>query len=189
MTKYLGKLSTLSYCRIQAHWIHSRVSRSSSLYCHSNGPHQTAVPDEKIVPNSRLTDTETIINDVPYKKDEWTNVTPKILSYVGRNLHLQQYHPLSLIKQRIVEFFYKKYPSRTRSPLFTAFENLHPVVTPVENFDSLLVPSDHPSRSKSDCYYLNKNHLLRAHTSAHQTELIRMGMNNFLVIGDVYRRE
>ena len=29
--------------------------------------------------------------------------------------------------------------------------------------------------------------MLRAHTSAHQADLIRMGLDNFLVIGDVYR--
>jgi len=31
--------------------------------------------------------------------------------------------------------------------------------------------------------------LLRSHTSAHQEELIKMGFNTFLVIGDVYRRD
>ena len=31
--------------------------------------------------------------------------------------------------------------------------------------------------------------MTRAHTSAHQTELIRMGLDNFLVCGDVYRRD
>jgi phenylalanyl-tRNA synthetase alpha chain len=51
------------------------------------------------------------------------------------------------------------------------------------------VPKDHPSRKKSDCYYINKELLLRAHTSAHQSELIKQGMNNFLVVGDVYRRD
>jgi phenylalanyl-tRNA synthetase alpha chain len=66
---------------------------------------------------------------------------------------------------------------------------MNPVVTTEQNFDSLLVAADHVSRSKSDCYYLNENYLLRAHTSSHQAELIRMGMNNFLVVGDVYRRD
>jgi phenylalanyl-tRNA synthetase alpha chain len=29
--------------------------------------------------------------------------------------------------------------------------------------------------------------MLRAHTSAHQSSLMRMGLDNFLVVGDVYR--
>ena len=31
--------------------------------------------------------------------------------------------------------------------------------------------------------------MLRAHTSAHQSDLIKMGLDNFLVVGDVYRRD
>ncbi len=31
--------------------------------------------------------------------------------------------------------------------------------------------------------------MLRAHTSAHQSDLVRMGLNNFLVVGDCYRRD
>ena len=54
---------------------------------------------------------------------------------------------------------------------------------------SLLVPKDHVSRSKKDCYYVNKNYLLRSHTTAHDNELIRSGLNSFLVFGDVYRRD
>ena len=54
---------------------------------------------------------------------------------------------------------------------------------------SLLIPEDHPSRKQSDCYYLNKDYILRGHTSAHQQELMSMGLDNFIVMGDVYRRD
>lgn len=54
---------------------------------------------------------------------------------------------------------------------------------------SLLIPESHPSRKLSDCYYLNKDYILRGHTSAHQEELISMGLDNFIAIGDVYRRD
>lgn len=36
------------------------------------------------------------------------------------------------------------------------------------NFDSVLVPEDHVSRSPNDNYYINSEMVLRAHTSAHQ---------------------
>lgn len=58
-----------------------------------------------------------------------------------------------------------------------------------ENFDSLLIPKAHPSRRTSDTYYASDNFCLRAHTSAHQFELLKKGLDNFLVIGDVYRRD
>lgn len=48
---------------------------------------------------------------------------------------------------------------------------------------------NHPSRKPSDCYYINEKYLLRGHTSAHQEELLKMGLDNFIVFGDVYRRD
>ena len=59
----------------------------------------------------------------------------------------------------------------------------------MQNYDSLLVPADHVSRSRSDAYYVNAGTLLRAHTSAHQSELMASGLDNFLVFGDCYRRD
>lgn len=124
-----------------------------------------------------------------FQADDWTNITPKILSLSERKLHLVQKHPLGLIKQRIIDYMYGKYDNVRGNPLFSVHQNLSPIVTLQQNFDSLLVAEDHPSRKKSDSYYLNKDFMLRAHTSAHQTELISMGLDNFLVVGDVYRRD
>ncbi|XP_078037393.1 phenylalanyl-tRNA synthetase, mitochondrial [Augochlora pura] len=124
-----------------------------------------------------------------YPKDEWTNIPPNIISKVGRNLHVTQYHPLSHIRQRIVNYFYTQLNNRSRNVTFSVYDNISPIVTTAQHFDSLLVPKDHPSRKKIDSYYINQDTLLRAHTTAHQVELISMGLNNFLVIGDVYRRD
>ncbi|XP_072534809.1 phenylalanine--tRNA ligase, mitochondrial [Salminus brasiliensis] len=124
-----------------------------------------------------------------YPRDDMTNVTPKILSMVGRDLHNQSHHPLWLIKERIKDHFYRSYISRSGNPLFSVHDNLSPVVTVEQNFDSLLIPADHPSRKKGDNYYLNRTHMLRAHTSAHQKELVRAGLDCFLLAGDVYRRD
>lgn len=54
---------------------------------------------------------------------------------------------------------------------------------------SLKVSSDHISRSRNDSYYINSDTMLRTHTSAHQRDFVRMGFNQFLVTGDVYRRD
>lgn len=124
-----------------------------------------------------------------YERDEYTNITDKILSYIGRNLHTAPKHPLSLVRQRIVNYFYSKFVGSRGTPQFSVYTNLSPVVTVQQNFDSLLIPPDHVSRRKSDCYYVNRENLLRAHTTAHQSELIRSGLNNFLIVGDVYRRD
>lgn len=110
------------------------------------------------------------VNSQVYQSDGWSNVTPKILSFLGRNLHVQKDHPLSIVRQRIVDFFYSVYRTNRGNPMFSVYDSLHPVVSVEQNFDHLLIPKDHPSRAKSDCYYLNKNYLLRAHTTAHQVE-------------------
>nr|XP_055119647.1 phenylalanine--tRNA ligase, mitochondrial isoform X4 [Symphalangus syndactylus] len=124
-----------------------------------------------------------------YPQDDHSNLTRKVLTRVGRNLHNQQHHPLWLIKERVKEHFYKQYVGRFGTPLFSVYDNLSPVVTTWQNFDSLLIPADHPSRKKGDNYYLNRTHMLRAHTSAHQWDLLHAGLDAFLVVGDVYRRD
>lgn len=135
-----------------------------------------------------ITNTLELCNQ-KYEKDVMTNITPKIKSYVGKNLHTQKNHPLSLIRQRIVNYFYKSYLNSNGNPLFSVYDNLLPIVSVEQNFDNLLIPKNHPSRSKSDCYYLNRKYLLRAHTTAHQAEFIKSGLDNFLIVGDVYRRD
>ena len=124
-----------------------------------------------------------------YESDEMTSATPTILSRVPRKLHLQPQHPLNIIKQRIVGHFHSTYTTRTGNALFTSIEDVSPVVTVEQNFESLLIPPGHPSRSKIDNYYLNSEYMLRSHTSAHEREFMRMGFDRYLLTGDVYRRD
>ncbi|KAJ2391647.1 phenylalanyl-tRNA synthetase alpha subunit, mitochondrial, partial [Coemansia sp. RSA 2559] len=100
-----------------------------------------------------------------YPADEWTNTTQAILSKTGRNLLHRPSHPLAILKDIIFKEF----------PTFAHYDSLSPVVSTVQNFDSLGFSSDHPGRSKSDTYYINKDTLLRTHTSAHQLQLLVAG--------------
>ena len=161
----------------------------------------TKSPDLRLIFNvatrclsSRIEDGTVRIKDKVFQRDHMTNVTPKILSHLDRNLHIQKQHPLCLTKQNIVNYMYAKYShhrgtSHRGLPVFSVHEQISPVVTLEQNFDNLLVPKDHVSRKKSDSYYVDSGHMLRAHTSAHQSDLIKMGLDNFLVVGDVYRRD
>lgn len=124
-----------------------------------------------------------------YPKDSATNVPASILEKVERKLHHVPHHPVKIIKDRVVQHFHKKYVTRTGNAVFTHVDNISPVVTTEQNFDSLLTPPGHPSRSKTDNYYINGTTLLRSHTSAHQRDLVRSGLDRFLVTGDVYRRD
>lgn len=124
-----------------------------------------------------------------YKKDGMTNISSNIISKVEEKLHLQKNHPLEITKSKIVNYFHGNYRSRFGGCIFASIDNLDPVVTVQQNFDSLNVPKNHVSRSKNDNYYVNSEYVLRSHTTAHEPDLIRSGWNAFINTGDVYRRD
>ncbi|PWA71901.1 Aminoacyl-tRNA synthetase, class II [Artemisia annua] len=133
-------------------------------------------------------------------KDEPTNNVPDLIfTKLGLQLHRRDNHPLGILKNAIYEYFDTNYNNQ-----FQKFDDLCPIVTTkmcccrfvvidgtlfVQNFDDVLVPADHVSRSYNDTYYVDADTVLRCHTSAHQATLLREGYTNFLVTGDVYRRD
>ncbi|XP_057306195.1 phenylalanine--tRNA ligase, mitochondrial-like [Hydractinia symbiolongicarpus] len=124
-----------------------------------------------------------------YQKDEMTNIGENIVNKLGRKLHLLKDHPLEIIKRKIRDHFHANYRSRFGGCVFASIDNLNPIVNIKQNFDSLLVPKDHVSRAKNDNYYVNKDYVLRSHTTAHEVELLKSGWNAFLNCGDCYRRD
>ena len=119
------------------------------------------------------------------------NIPESIIAKIGRNLHRQRDHPLNVVKQRIEDYCQQyaidKYGENQLR--FSIYDDMNPIVTKKRCFDDLLVKADHVSRSPSDTYYVNDEHLLRTHTSAHQTELISSDINLFLCSGECYRRD
>jgi phenylalanyl-tRNA synthetase alpha chain len=142
-------------------------------------------------------------------------VSQSIAAKIGIQLHRQRNHPLQIITSTIHEYFTNlpaegdsgggessSSTSSTTSSSFPLFDDLSPIVSTDAAFDSLRIPPDHPSRAKTDTYYLNEGTVLRPHTSAHQVELLRSlesdncgiagsqpSPDRFLVAGDVYRRD
>ncbi|TDH73103.1 hypothetical protein CCR75_007065 [Bremia lactucae] len=121
-------------------------------------------------------------------RDPFCNISQSIADKIGVNLHRQQNHPLHIIKTKIERYFDDQ--NRLHgSPKFTIFDDLDPVVTTYDCFDSMLVPQDHVSRKVTDTYYVDKYRVLRAHTSAHEVTTMKKGYTSFLISGDVYRRD
>ncbi|GAA6008752.1 hypothetical protein JCM10207_001708 [Rhodosporidiobolus poonsookiae] len=130
--------------------------------------------------SSRPRATEPLVLDgVSYPRDDYSNATPTILSKLPRQLHLQPAHPIGILRALIESHF----------STFSHLNSLSPIVTVQQNFDDLGFPADHPGRSLTDSYYLNRAHMLRTHTSAHEVELFRQGLGSFLLTADVYRRD
>ncbi|KAI9718276.1 MAG: hypothetical protein M1812_004266 [Candelaria pacifica] len=117
-----------------------------------------------------------------YLTDSWTNIPRSILKALPRRLHLQPSHPIFLTR-RLIESHFPK-------PTYKHYNNLPPNVSVAQNFDSLGFPHDHPGRSRTDTYYINRSTVLRTHTSAHQVDTFaRNHSPGFLISADVYRRD
>lgn len=110
------------------------------------------------------------------------NIPNSILEKIDRKLHNQKNHPIEIIKKHIYNYFSTKYNVKI-------FDDLSPFVSTYDNFDSLLILPNHPARSKTDTYYFDENTVLRTHTSAHQAHFLSQGIGNFLITGDVYRKD
>jgi phenylalanyl-tRNA synthetase alpha chain len=126
----------------------------------------------------RWSSTVTVL-DQNYPVDSATNITRSIISKLPRQLHTQPAHPLGILRSRIESHFND----------FSPFSATNPVVTPFQNFDLLGFPLDHPGRSLTDSYYINKDYMLRTHTSAHEVEVFQTGASKWLLTADVYRRD
>ena len=117
-----------------------------------------------------------------YPTDAQTNISPSILAHLSRRLHLQPNHPISIARSLIESIF--------PAPVYTTHNDLSPIVTVHQNFDSLGFAPDHPGRSRTDTYYINSSTVLRTHTSAHQADIFRQDPSpGFLISADVYRRD
>lgn len=117
-----------------------------------------------------------------YRTDDWTNVPPFIMELTKRKLHQNPDHPVGILKELVEKNF--------NGLGYTFFNDFKPVVTVRENFDLLGFPQDHPGRSKSDTYYLNKDYLLRTHTSAHENECFQVTETpGYVITADVYRKD
>jgi len=114
-----------------------------------------------------------------FPTDDYTNITPAIIAKTQSQLHLKTSHPLSTLRG-LIESAY---------PDFTHVSSISPLVSPYKNFDELSIPADHPGRSVTDSYYVNRDMMLRTHTSAHEVEMFRQGHTKWLLTADVYRRD
>lgn len=117
---------------------------------------------------------------VLYRKDEVSNVSSTILSKIGPNLHNSPAHPLCQLKQRI----------QTLLVGYKHYDQFSPIVKVEDNFDRLLIGSDHPGRAKSASFFFNKSYMLRTHTTTHEPDVyLYPDVDKFTITADVYRRD
>ena len=142
-------------------------------------PHKSLLLAGRIRNVSRAPSSELSILGQNFKVDGTTNITQSIIAKLPLRLHNQPAHPLGILRSKIESHFRD----------YAHLSSLNPVVTPAQNFDSLGFPADHPGRSVVDSYYVNKDYMLRTHTSAHEVETFAAGHSKWLLTADVYRRD
>ncbi|XP_042484557.1 phenylalanine--tRNA ligase, chloroplastic/mitochondrial [Macadamia integrifolia] len=157
------------------------ASTSSSAYSANNPRHQKwRQPVASVLEIGGVK----IVKDDVVRDDPTNNVTDTIFSKLGMQLHRRNHHPIGILKNAIYNYFDINYSEK-----YYKFDDLCPIVSAKQNFDDVLVPADHVSRSYNDTYYIDPETVLRCHTSAHQADLLTQGHTHFLVTGDVYRRD
>jgi len=111
------------------------------------------------------------------------NIPVSITDKVGRNLHNIPNHPISIVKEMVMEYF---------SDL-TKLEIDNPYVPVEYNFDRLRVPKDHPSRSPTDTFYKSDTEVLRTHMTCYLYPIGKSETGNsvlkYITCGDVYRKD
>ncbi|MCI8595744.1 MAG: phenylalanine--tRNA ligase subunit alpha [Clostridia bacterium] len=72
-------------------------------------------------------------------------------------------HPLTIMRNRITEFF---------SSLGFVIADSPEIETDYYNFEALNIPADHPAREMQDTFFITENILLRSQTSAGQVRMM-----------------
>ncbi|PUU80394.1 hypothetical protein B9Z19DRAFT_1063482 [Tuber borchii] len=112
--------------------------------------------------------------------EQSTHLPSHISSALSRKSHLQPSHPSSITRPLI--------ESRSPGPTYEYHNDLSLRVSVHQNFDSPGFPIDHPGRSRTDHYYVNKETILRSLRSGHQADTFRSGTSDrFPSSADVYR--
>ncbi|KAF7507552.1 hypothetical protein GJ744_010343 [Endocarpon pusillum] len=128
-----------------------------------------------------------VISQCSYRTDSTSNLSPSILKLLDRRLYAQRDHPIAITRKLIESVF--------TQPTFQHYIASNPVVSTAANFDALGFPADHPGRSTTDSYYVNKDHVLRTHTSAYQHAAFQAMKQKhetpygYTICADVFRRD
>jgi len=100
----------------------------------------------------------------------------------GKRLDRGDLHPLSLVLRQVEEIFFS---------LGFKLEEGPEVELDYYNFEALNIPKDHPARDDQDSFYINKEILLRTHTSPVEIRVMEKQQPpiRMIALGKCYRRD
>ncbi len=111
-----------------------------------------------------------------------TTKTTQDLTIPGQPLNIGSRHPITIIRDRIINIFSQIGFSVSKGPEIE--DDWH-------NFSALNFPKEHPARDMQDTFFINKNMSLRTHTSSVQVRVMEKTKPPIRTIspGRVYRNE
>jgi len=147
--------------------------------------------EERQEVGSRLNKAKSTIQELYIKKKSFFDhkeIESKLLkegldiTLPGRDKSVGSKHPITLTINKISSFF---------SALGFEVASGPEIETDYYNFEALNIPSDHPAKDMHDTFYLQKNLLLRTHTSPVQIRAMEEQKLPLRIIcpGRVYRKD
>lgn len=85
-----------------------------------------------------------------------------------KDLTTDSRHAIGLLCQKIIAEMKKIHPNTD-----VRLVEYHPIVSTKDNYDDLLIDKDNISRSSTYTHYVDEDHILRTHTSAHMPAILR----------------
>ena len=85
-----------------------------------------------------------------------------------KDLTQDQNHAVGLLYQKIADYMRQSHPQSD-----VRVYRKDPTVTVEDNYDNLLIGQDNISRSSTYTHYIDREHILRTHTSAHLPAILR----------------
>lgn len=125
----------------------------------------------------------TWLKNIKERENTMNNIPPSIVEKMGRGLYRIPNHPLSIVKEKVFEYFSE----------LARIEIESPYVSVADNFDHLRVPQDHPSRRPTDTFYRDEETCLRTHMTCYLYPIGKSSSGHsqlrYITCGDVYRKD
>ena len=167
-------------------------------YLGTKGLVKDVMGEMKNVPNDQKKQFGLILNEFKlFAEDKWTTIKEAVenaagdtvdstidLTLPGTPVNIGTRHPLSIVRNRVVDIFKSLGFSLAEGPEME--DDWH-------NFGAMNLPENHPARDMQDTFYISQNPswLLRTHTSSVQARVMETQKPPIRVIcpGRVYRNE
>ncbi|EGR27575.1 phenylalanine-tRNA probable, putative [Ichthyophthirius multifiliis] len=135
-----------------------------------------------------------IQREILSKKTPYGNVTEKIISLAGQELHKKPNHPLGIMRYKLQSFFEdKQIPKgllqKNQHTNYLVGDSFSPLISVQKNFEDLLIPKDHVSRKRSDTYYVSEDLIMRPQATANERDMFEQKQNAFIIFTDCFRRD